>query len=56
MARKVNYAIGALTKGRNRANAEKYLKWLGSASAKSAYKKHGFVTATGAELKAKVLK
>ncbi len=56
MARKVNYAIGALTKGRNRANAEKYLKWLGSASAKSAYKKHGFVTATDAELKAKVLK
>jgi len=56
LAAKVNYAIGAVTEGRNRANAEAYLKWLATPAAKAAYAKHHFVPATGAELSPMALK
>ncbi|MBI3435318.1 MAG: substrate-binding domain-containing protein [Proteobacteria bacterium] len=47
----VSYAIGALTDGRNKANADKYLAFLATPAAQSAYAKHGFVNAGADELK-----
>lgn len=46
----VSYAIGALTASRHKANAEKYLAFLGTPAAQSAYAKFGFVNARPDEL------
>ncbi len=49
-ASKVNYAIGALTIGRNRDNASRFLAYLATDEAQAIYAKNGFVTATAEEL------
>jgi len=43
---KVGYAIGALKTGRNKANADAYLKYLASGAAQAIYAKYGFVKAS----------
>jgi len=48
---KVGYAIGALKSGRNRANADAYLKYLATDTAQSIYAKYGFVKASAMGLK-----
>ncbi|MBI3453308.1 MAG: substrate-binding domain-containing protein [Rhodospirillales bacterium] len=47
----VAYAIGALTNGKHKAAAAKYLAFLGTPAAQSAYAGYGFVSATADELK-----
>ena len=47
---KVGYAIGALTAGRNRDNAQAFLAYLGTDAAQNIYAGHGFLKATAAEL------
>ena len=46
----VSYAIGALSNGRHKANAEKYLAFLATPTAQDAYAKFGFVKARPDEL------
>jgi ABC-type molybdate transport system substrate-binding protein len=46
----VSYAIGALTSSKNRAMADRYIRFLATAEAKQAYSKYGFVNASDAEL------
>lgn len=50
-ADKVGYAIGALSNGRNPANAQTYLDYLMSDNAQKIYASYGFVPATKEELK-----
>ncbi|MHA1546366.1 MAG: molybdate ABC transporter substrate-binding protein [Alphaproteobacteria bacterium] len=50
---KVGYAIGALKAGRSQENAARYLVYLASFTAQDIYASHGFVKATGQELKLK---
>ena len=50
---RVGYAIGALATGRNPYNAMRFLSYLGTPAAQAIYARHGFVTATDAELKLK---
>jgi ABC-type molybdate transport system substrate-binding protein len=46
----VSYAIGALSNGKNRQNAEKYLAFIATPAAQEAYEKFGFVKARAEEL------
>jgi len=48
---KVAYAIGNLSDGRNKTNAERYLKYLATDEAQKIYASYGFVEATSADLK-----
>jgi ABC-type molybdate transport system substrate-binding protein len=50
---KVGYAIGALNKGRNPANAKVFLDYLASNAAQNIYASHGFIKASTEELKLK---
>jgi len=52
---KVGYAIGKLTAGRNQANADKFLAYLGTADAQGIYASYDFINATADELKVKPL-
>lgn len=52
-ADKVGYAIGALSTGRNAANAKAYLDYLATESAQKIYASYGFVPASAEELKLK---
>ena len=47
---RVGYAIGALTAGRNQANAQRFLDYLGTDGAQAIYASHGFISATTEEL------
>ena len=53
---KVGYAIGALKKGRNQKNAQRYLQYLGTDTAQNIYAKYGFVKASAESLKLKPIK
>ncbi len=53
---KVGYAIGRLVKGRNQANADKYLAYLATSDAQKIYASYGFINATADELKVRPLK
>ncbi|RDH82922.1 MAG: molybdenum ABC transporter substrate-binding protein [endosymbiont of Galathealinum brachiosum] len=48
---KVAYAIGIMNKARNTANAESFLKYLGTTKAQEIYQSYGFVAASKDELK-----
>lgn len=52
---KVNYAIGALSTGRNHENAQRFLEYLTTEKAQTIYEKYGFVRASAEELKLKPL-
>ena len=52
---KVNYAIGAMTNGRNTDNAALYLAYLATDEAQAIYQKYGFIRATADELELKPL-
>lgn len=52
-AKKVGYAIGSLSTGRNPKNASAYLQYLGTAAAQAIYAKYGFVDASAEELRLK---
>ena len=52
---KVAYAIGAMLSGRNAANANHFLGYLGTQDAQNIYSSYGFLPATGAELRLKDL-
>jgi len=52
---KVGYAIGPMLKGRNMANANHFLGYLGTSDAQNIYAGYGFLPATAAELKIKPL-
>jgi ABC-type molybdate transport system substrate-binding protein len=52
-ADKVGYAIGALSTGRNGANAQAYLDYLATDAAQKIYASYGFVPASAEELKLK---
>lgn len=52
---KVGYAIGALSTGRNAANAKRYLEYLATDAAQNIYASYGFVKASADELKLKSL-
>lgn len=54
-AKKVAYAIGILTKAKNRANAELYLSYLRTRRAQEIYAKYGFVGASERELESRPL-
>ncbi len=47
---RVGYAIGALTAGRNQANAQRFLDYLATDGAQAIYASHGFIPATTEEL------
>jgi ABC-type molybdate transport system substrate-binding protein len=49
----VGYAIGAVSNGQHRANADKYLAFLRTPVAQQAYAKFGFVNASADELQLK---
>jgi len=53
LVNEVSYAIGSLTNSRKKAMADRYIEFLGSAAAKQAYAKYGFVNANDEELKLK---
>ena len=53
MQHKVGYAIGKLTDGKNQANADKFLKYLGTDAAQDIYAKYGFLKASEEERKVK---
>jgi ABC-type molybdate transport system substrate-binding protein len=46
----VSYAIGSMSNSRNKATADRYIRFLATAEAKLAYAKYGFVNASDAEL------
>lgn len=50
LVNEVSYAIGSLTNSRNKAMADRYIRFLATAEAKQAYAKYGFVNASDAEL------
>ena len=50
---KVAYVIGQMTKGKNSANAELFLKYLATKGAQDIYESYGFIPATAGELKIK---
>jgi len=50
MADKVNYALGALSSGRNAYNALRYMAYLGTPEAQAIYASYGFGEATPEEL------
>jgi len=52
---KVGYAIGAISDGRNAANAKRFLDYLGTDQAQKIYEKYGFIRASSAELMPKPL-
>ncbi len=52
---KVGYAIGALNKARNPANAGTFLSYLASDAAQNIYASHGFIKASADELKLKAI-
>jgi ABC-type molybdate transport system substrate-binding protein len=52
---KVNYAIGALTTGRNPDNAGRFLYYLATDQAQTIYEKYGFLRASPEELELKPL-
>lgn len=52
---KVAYAIGAMLNGRNAANANHFLGYLGTREAQSIYSSYGFLPATDEELRLKDL-
>lgn len=52
---KVNYAIGAMTNGRNAENAARYLAYLATDEAQAIYATYGFIRASSDELTLKPL-
>jgi len=50
---KVNYAVGIMSKGRNVANARRYMEYLATDGAQGIYASYGFGKATTNELKIK---
>ena len=52
---KVNYAIGAMTNGRNAKNAARYLAYLATDEAQAIYETYGFIRASSDELTLKAL-
>jgi len=52
---KVNYAIGAMTNGRNADNAARYLAYLATDAAQAIYETYGFIRASSDELTLKAL-
>jgi ABC-type molybdate transport system substrate-binding protein len=53
LVNEVSYAIGSLSNGRNKAMADRYIRFLATAEAKQAYSKYGFVNASDPELRLK---
>lgn len=53
---KVDYAIGPMTNGRNKENAQRFLKYLATKEAQNIYADYGFIPASDAELVIKPLK
>ena len=53
---KVDYAIGPMTNGRNKENAQRFLKYLATKEAQNIYADYGFIPASEAELVIKPLK
>ncbi len=51
----VGYAIGGLTTGRNKENATRFLKYLGTDKAQNIYASYGFLKATKEELTIKAI-
>ncbi len=52
---KVNYAIGALSTGRNQENAARFLEYLATDEAQAIYESYGFLRASAEELQLKPL-
>lgn len=52
---KVGYAIGIIKDGRNKENAQRYLKYLASDDAQNIYASYGFGKATASELTPRVI-
>ena len=50
MAHKVGYAMGKLAKGKNQANADKYLAYLATPEAQAIYASYGFVKASAEDV------
>jgi len=50
---KVGYAIGILKEAKNKANAQKYLDYLGTDAAQNIYAGYGFIKASAADLEKK---